>query len=1581
MTAPQEQPAAPPKRSPLRRALALLLWLLLSLLSLVVSVAYHFALPETRSLVRHLIEEAASDELAGDIEVGRVEELGIGRARFSDVVIRDPQGRVVISAPTVTAWPDLWRLWEDGTIRVAGGLVEDAEVVLYVEGEDGLEVSLVQAFQPAHRGGAGGEPLHVVIDGLRVERALVHGDAPRYPGLRVEDTHVYGRIEIEEEVVFSVHEGTGRMTAPYPGETSIDRIVLSFTTDRAVGLDAYAEAHRGESRARTRTRVWWPDETEGAPPEVRITAVAEPMCMHTLADMGLPGLDRLEGCAEGDLLLEGTPAELRLRGRLTSEAGTVEVTGRLPDDGRYTFEGRTAGLALDRLVTDAPETTFFGRASVTLERDEATPTRATFEVDAEPLEVEGYEVPAFSARGRIEDERLVVDAVSAPHLGGGVDGTGEIGFDGAVSVHVDVDAADAGDDPNVARLVPGAHGRARGGIDVVTTAGAEDLDIRWNLTFAPFRYGPLRASRLHTTGRARGPRGALRVTADADADGTTVSGVRFGHAEATIAGGLGPYRVALRSRGGADVREVRADLELTRVAGGFDVVLDDYATDLGFGLMERRSGAGVPRAAVRVRGSRFDIEHVEVARESSRLAVRGRVDPRGTGTDLHVELAGFDIALLRPRLPERFSALAGTASGTLDLSGDLDDPDLALEGAVVDATLDGRRHFRLDVRTSYSDGSLYAHVDGDLGDTGHMRIDGPITVAWDALLDTDRVLDEASLAGLEVDLDRVNIAFLTPFAGESVRALGASGKITVALRLVGTVHDLEVPWGVVIVDNLALPNTSAVRVKLEGSLAEHVLTLDRIWLADTRGELVRGGAVARLPLEHPPDTGAGWISAIAREPWQLRLELIERRADAWPRPLAKHVPHGLLVGGVLDLFGDGSVVTSHLDAHARWDEPATRADCAEDIRPEIRVVADTDTGGVTHGQVSLLIDGAVVGTGTTTTRTPMHDWLVTGERPTTPATLADVELLGVALERLPWTCARASGELGGHVRATLFDPAPDVNAELSITGLRVRSDEDGPPSAAFRAQARVLSEGAGLADVEACLLLGREDGARTPLARCPRASTLRSEPGGSFAEDGELILVGAVPVRFGEGATLPEVAWSEDMFALLDARAAELEPLLVAIPGVAQANAIAEGTVRAEGAWESLALEGGLLVQDGEARVVSMGQYLHDVGGPLRFSGDRILIPEDQPWSAWDGDRLVELFGEVRLVGLLPVAVEATLRPDRFPFRREGAILAEVSGGATVSAEIRADGVEGDVRVGELTIALPQSSVGAVQDLALLPEVLVIGEDAPDLGRERHLRFPYTLHVDASRPFTVMRNDFEVVLTANLDVTYDEPDLFVSGLAEIDHGTFEMFGKRFSVARGSLAFDGGAELDPAVDLVAVYELPGGTGATVSILASGTLTDLAIDFQSTESTDTGEILALLVSGRASRATDPTAAAQAGQQAASFLTGLAAGLLTLSLREQFGNVVPNISIEDGGRGFVAARVGWDVDWLIPDFLREVVLGAYLEGTFGTSSRTSTGGVGGGVGVGVTMELSFPYNFSASGSYLVPSNGGIDLLWDAF
>lgn len=1574
-----DAPPPRPRRSFFGRLLRGLGWGLVAVASLLLSVWYHFELPETRSLVRLLIEGAASDALRGGIEIGRVEELGIGRAVFSEVVITDEEGRVVISAPRVTAWPDLWRYFDDGTIRIAGGRVEDADVVLYTGGPDGLDVSLVGAFQPAQpSSGEGGDPIHILIEGLDVRNATVHGDAPRYPGLRVEHLTTLGRIDIEEEVRIQVFEATGEMVAPYPGSTAIDLVTLDFTTDPSAGLDTYLEAHREATRARARVRVTWPDGRE-EPPLIVITGVAEPACMNTLADMGFPITDRLLGCVTGDVTLEGHPAELALTAHLDTEGGHVDVTGTLPSEGRYALEGITDGLELHRLVRDAPETRVRGRAHLDLERDPAT-AGSIGEVTVTPsgFTIAGWDVPELTVHGTLRDGSIDIDSLTSEHLGGTVAARGTVGYDGTIDAHVDVDVGDLAGDPNFARLLPGAHGTARGTIDLRTTPRAADLDASFALVFSPFRYGEVRANRLAVRGTLRGPRENPTIRATGDAEALRIAGLTFGHGRGEANGVAARFDVRVATDRGADVRRAEVVARVSRRGETIDIETRRVAVDLGFGLLVDGGDAGLRastdenRARVVVRRGAADISDLDLVGGSTRVSVRGRFDSHDS--DLHVELTGFDLTAIRDRLPPTFEHGAGVLSATLDLDGDLDDPDVFLEGRVEDATFDGRRSVELSYRFNYGAGRLLTHVEGDLGTRGSVRIDGPIAVTWNSLFDPDRLLREARFDGLEVDLDSVNVNFITPFISAEAQALGLAGKVTVAMRLSGTITQPDVPWFVLILDRIALPNWTPVRVKVRGGLLGHSLAIEEAWVADNQGEIVRADASVELPLDDVPDDLMGWLGGIADHPWRVGVHIRERRVDGWPRPASKRLPRGVVLRADLEIAGGPEGLSGAGDGLVRWDDAATDAPCAADLRPEA-------TFRITPGHESQLLltfassSGAPAGTLDVRAVVPVGEWMH-GTVPTAPPTTAVLDLGALELSSLPWTCSYGTGVLTGRVSMHPFSPDPALEADLAIDALRVRGSVEGPFSAPFHAALRSRSTGAGLARVDTCLIVGLEEGSRTPIGACPTADVARSSSVGAIAEDGETLFLADLPVRVGDGLELPTIELEQDLFFLADFAAGHLAPFLAWVPGIAEADATVDGTVRGEGSWSTLALEGGLDVRDGAARVITMGQHLRDAGGAVRFVGNRIVVPEDRPFVAYDGDRSAALSGEVLLRGLLPTSVDALLEPDEFPFRREGTMLASLSGEARVHLDIEPEGVTGSITTGELLVALPQSSAGAAQDLALRGDVLVIGEDAPELAREGHVHFPYTLHIDASRAFTVRRNDFEVEVSAVLDVTYDDPDLYISGVAVIERGTFEVLGKRFSVTRGSLTFDGQAMLNPIVDLVATYAIPGSTGSTISITASGTLSDIEIAFSSTETSDTGEILALLVSGRRSRASDPAQAQAAGEQAASFLAGLTAGVLTLGLRQQFGAIVPTIAVESGGRlGSVRARVGWDADWIIPDFLREVVLGAYVEGAV-----TSAGGdLGGGAGLAVSVELQFPQSFVGSGTYVPPQSWGADLLWE--
>src|SRR5690349_42629 len=142
----------------LRRVGLGIAWLVLFLAALAVSVVYHLDLTETREVARGAIVTLASTELAGDLKIGSIEELGLGRVVFHDVTMLDEARCRVIFSREVVAYPDLDRLFTDGTIRIAAGIVTRPDIALYVVNEQGdldptgLEVSFARAFIPIDHG-------------------------------------------------------------------------------------------------------------------------------------------------------------------------------------------------------------------------------------------------------------------------------------------------------------------------------------------------------------------------------------------------------------------------------------------------------------------------------------------------------------------------------------------------------------------------------------------------------------------------------------------------------------------------------------------------------------------------------------------------------------------------------------------------------------------------------------------------------------------------------------------------------------------------------------------------------------------------------------------------------------------------------------------------------------------------------------------------------------------------------------------------------------------------------------------------------------------------------------------------------------------------------------------------------------------------------------------------------------------------------------------------------------------------------------------------------------------------------------
>ncbi len=142
-------------------------------------------------------------------------------------------------------------------------------------------------------------------------------------------------------------------------------------------------------------------------------------------------------------------------------------------------------------------------------------------------------------------------------------------------------------------------------------------------------------------------------------------------------------------------------------------------------------------------------------------------------------------------------------------------------------------------------------------------------------------------------------------------------------------------------------------------------------------------------------------------------------------------------------------------------------------------------------------------------------------------------------------------------------------------------------------------------------------------------------------------------------------------------------------------------------------------------------------------------------------------------------------------------------------------------------------------------------------------------------------------------------------------------------------------------------------------------------------DRAEVIALLVSGDVRG----DAARDVERAPTDFLAGVAAGVLTLSLREEFGQVVPTIVVEGNSYGGTRVRGGWRLEEVLPESLRRVIRGIYIEGFFNTSGQDGEGSrrtVGQVQDFGFLLELALPRDVVNTNTFTPPNNFSLDVTW---
>jgi hypothetical protein len=1521
------------KTSFARRAFTALVWLLVGVGCVLTSVAFNINNHFVREGAREVLNDYVSSMMRGTLDIGSIDSIviqhpGAAEILVSNVSLYDPDGEEVIHGDNIRLIIDLG-FAINGGLRFSHARLQGGHVQL-IEGADGLP-SFLAAFEssdPSSEPSA--EPFHAVVDDMHLAGVVAEGELLGIEGIRIEDLSADGRMEFEEEMVISVFDADGRIVAPWPFEANLKDLTARIDSDPYAGTTLHANATAGEDQAAVNLRYAVPEGGDAEDePELDILIRAKPLHAERLHELGFGWAEIIFGRTEGYVSFRGPSDDLTMRATLDTAGGRVAVLGRLPSEGEVVVTMRTDGLDLLPVVRGAPDLHVAGRVRIRVDGD-----HVLVDADVEPTEFAGMPIPAITASGELGEDAFEIDEARVATAGGGLRLTGTVDYEGNVDLEIQGSVGRIDQQPLLAELLPGAEGNLD--IDGRATLGEDGaLSARGRFIINGFRYGPVFVRRLVASGHVDGNVDAPVVQLTLSTFGVTAFEVPLGDGDGRLVGGPTLYQTRAAFRHPAQ----RFGFE-----GGFRVVPDGIIANLSSVTLaghDQRWQGSVSDLAMRdgsmgVRTATFE-NNDESIEMSADWSFR-----RGSQDNLALRVDDLDIAGLLQWLPD-MPHLAGLLEGTAEIRGDFEgQPDISVEGHV-----DGFGGFGVE---GVSGDFLATHGPGQLGIDAriHHAQRGDLDLAIEGVLDDGvPLLDswrdgsyEARLAATHLDLtllQDLGIEGLPEIEGRADGALTASGGYGI--------FDFEgnIDAAAVRIADLPPIGVQSTLSYDSGALIVRALTLDEA------GELLEGEISVLFDLASALEYPELIVPMLEVAPWRASFRMAPRDLSTLPALISDQIPmsEALRASATLTVRGGAFRPVADIIADVEWIGDLEEMRCGRGGIPRVSIRGGLNEG-IAHLEARGLIQNQPVMFLQVDAPAPLDEWIAGRGRAELPPTEIALYLQNVPLDEIPYACEYAAGPLSAVLTARdLF--TSDMRAFLDVAGdelivrrvsvletngeQRIETTAQSPPFR-VRLESRV---GNG-------------------------AATMQLD--GRWWNGGTIFAIGDAAVEIVDGT--PDLGFDSEFNADVRLDSMPLEAALLWLPGFRNVAGVASGEVLLAGSIDEPRLTGSVDIAQGQVDIESLGQRLDDVEGTLLFENDRITL---QNLRATDGDGSLRIAGDVGLDGFRPSSLQLELAADSFPVRQEGSVIALLSGDAAFNTVMEPKTLRGELTVHELDVTLPADENREPISLAPHPEIHVLGEDRRSRPADP---FEVQLHVDGNRGFDLAGEDLSARLQADLSVVYRDPIFRVDGGVQVLGGNFEVFSRRFDVEGGWLRFDGGDTIDPYVNLVAQHNLRARPGESVTVTAGGRLSSPTIVFSSTITNDRAEIIALLVSGNVREATS----AEADRQAANFLSGVASGALTLTLREEFGAYVPNITIEGNATGGSRYGVGKNLEQLLPESVRDVILGFYIEGFLNTEGDIQSSG---GTSVGVRMELDFPRSVQVSGS-VAPSVSGGNTNWGA-
>ncbi|HEY6723617.1 MAG TPA: translocation/assembly module TamB domain-containing protein [Polyangiaceae bacterium] len=1258
------------------------------------------------------------------------------------------------------------------------------------------------------------------------------------------------------------------------------------------------------------------------------------------------------GASDLELGVSGSLRSLAATLALGSAAGKLQLQATLAEQRDLRFDLATAGLTPSRLQPQAPAHTLAAALRGRVDISRAPESFRVHELKLSDASIDGEALPQLDASALVSQRDLkqlkleLRDAVSHVKL------AGDAGFDG--SAKLTINARIFRETLRRLALLAGQRRALDGTLSV-------DLDVERTANGRIQAKGAVDGRQLvfDQTSLARaaieldlaGTPPELSGAVDVRLERLTAGDVVVSSAGLDVRGGPRRYAIGLRAR--SNQGDVDLSTRLVREAAG-SVLVEATATGV-------RSGQPV---ALVVRPTRLSPAG-SVATEGIRASIAGQeLEVRGSATAtnsaLEIEAKQIDLAALNAlvKLKEK---LRGSVSLQAGLRGKWQRPEVVVlldgrgvtmgERPELDLSLSGR----LDAPEGFGDVKLR------LTDTLKPQRKHRLVAAFDAEArfstqePLSRAFENAEYRAL-LDLEKLELGFVQahlpkettlPVAGTVNAKLEVSGRATAPAVALHMAAKLDPTWS---------------KRRLEVS---HDLVLESgrlgadLQISDAAGVWVDVNASTSLPpFDQIPEQAA---KLAQQERWRVKLSLAERELEQLPVPEDQRssLPAASVAGSLDAAHEPGQEPELELVLVLRQKRGIETAPGC--IAKDLRV--DTDVS-LARGDVAVRLlarqaQRELVNLDAKA-RLLVGDALGGGKAELGRIT-AKLKSSDLELRTLPFVCQRFGGRV--NLAAHLDDPLgarPDVALSLKIGNLSAGSKTSVDTSLDLF----VKPDQAGL-DAKV------RHGVNTSIA------TLR------------------VPVKLGAGRL--KIDEQAPLRGELRLRHLPIEPFLDPEGAVSYATGTLSGQAKVAGTLKSPRVQGAIDLEDLGFTATDMAQPLRNIEGQVRFSERRVEL---KGFEAHDRDGVVKLDGSVDFANLERVQGDFRVRAKEFPMRQQGQVVATTDVDARIKSTLTPRKSQVKILLREVDTWLETAPVRQGIALAGHQDVVVNGQPAVPPARKQdepkptaRERPPRTgkppspsqpkpngstkvteILLDARDKFWVKRDDFAVKLAALVTARIIGEDVWVEGNVEIDRGYLQLFGKVFEIERGSeLEFIGSPEPNPVLDIRAVHEnRRSGQSVKVQITGRGSAPVLTFFVDDVVVTAGDAFVALFGAQRSNE--DPEAA---GDQAKNFVGGLTAGVLATAARRELGAAAPILMVEPGGgTEETRVRAGFELDSIVPRFLRPIVTGMYFEGIVANDQNANTQDAN--VHGGALLEIYFPRDFFTTGQYGPGTTWSVDLGW---